>query len=60
MHPETEKMSKMKIIKIKEDKPELQPHEIPEVKKKPKLVPDCRVSAHTSITPDQEPRYSTN
>ena len=23
----------MKIIKIKEDKPELQPHEIPEVKK---------------------------
>ena len=48
----------MEIGIIKEDTTEAQTHEIPEVEKYQKVAPEWRVSEHTNITPDQEPRES--
>ena len=59
MHPEIGKMSKIKIVTIKEDTTEAQPHEIPEVGKDQKLAPKWKYPAQTTVTPYQEAREST-
>ena len=59
LHPETGKMSKLKMAQSKVGTPKAHPQDISEVGKTPKVATDWIEAVHTVIPPDQEPREST-